>query len=402
MNTIKKLLALVLVTVMVFTLTACATNTKTESTVSEVDEVAESEETVKKTADESTEELSEEVSSAHTVTDHLGNEVELPYEINKIVVSNILPLPSVLTIFFDSAEKLVGIAPGSYSAAANSLLSELYPEILNASTDFTDGTTINVEELIKLEPDVIFCNATEVENIAALQNAGLPVVAVAVNKWNYDAIETLNQWIMLLSEIFPDNDKTEICATYSNEIFTMVQDKVKDIPDDERVNSFFLFQYNDTMLSTSGLHFFGQWWADSIGAKNVAEELDVDNIASVNMEQVYGWNPELIFITNFNQCAPEDLYNNTIGTYDWSEIDAVKNQNAYKMPLGMYRSYTPGIDTPITLMWLAKTAYPDIFADVDVTAEVIKYYKEVFGIELTAEQAESIFAPVGAAGSVFD
>ena len=40
-----------------------------------------------------------------TVTDHAGNEVTVPREINRIVVCDIYPLPSVLAVFFDSAEK---------------------------------------------------------------------------------------------------------------------------------------------------------------------------------------------------------------------------------------------------------------------------------------------------------
>lgn len=67
--------------------------------------------------------------------------------------------------------------------------------------------------------------------------------------------------------------------------------------------------------------------------------------------------------------------------------------------LGMYRSYTPGIDTPITLLWLAKTAYPEKFGDIDITQETKDYYKEVFGIDLSDEQANSIFAPVAAASA---
>ena len=79
----------------------------------------------------------------------------------------------------------------------------------------------------------------------------------------------------------------------------------------------------------------------------------------------------------------------------------MKNGRVYKMPLGMYRSYTPGVDTPITLLWMAKTTYPQAFADVDITEETITYYKEVFGVELTKEQAEKIFNPDAAAGSGF-
>ena len=79
----------------------------------------------------------------------------------------------------------------------------------------------------------------------------------------------------------------------------------------------------------------------------------------------------------------------------------MKNQRVYKMPLGMYRSYTPGADTPVTLLWMAKTTYPDYFEDIDITEETINYYKEVFGVELTKEQAESIFTPTEDAGTGF-
>ena len=39
------------------------------------------------------------------------------------------------------------------------------------------------------------------------------------------------------------------------------------------------------------------------------------------------------------------------------------------MPLGMYRSYTPGADTPVTLLWMAKTTYPEKFEDINITDE---------------------------------
>ena len=80
--------------------------------------------------------------------------MEVPDEINRVVVADIYPMASVLTVFFGSADKLVGIAPPCMSAAKNGLLGELYPEILNAETGFIDGTNVNIEELMKLEPDV--------------------------------------------------------------------------------------------------------------------------------------------------------------------------------------------------------------------------------------------------------
>ena len=77
------------------------------------------------------------------------------------------------------------------------------------------------------------------------------------------------------------------------------------------------------------------------------------------------------------------------------------NGRIYKMPLGLYRSYTPGADTPMTLLWMAKTTYPDLFSDIDMNARVKDYYKTVFGIELTDAQVERIFAPTAEAGAGF-
>ena len=334
-----------------------------------------------------------------TVIDHNGVEVTIPEKVERIVVCDILPLPSVLAVFFDSAEKIVGMSGNSMSAAENGLLGQLYPEILDAETGFIDGSTVNTEELMKLQPDVVFYSASRKEQGEQLRKAGFAAVAISVNKWDYDCIETLNQWAALLGEIFPENDRREAVAAYSEKIYKMVQDRVRDIPQRQRV--LYLFQYSETNLQTSGSKFFGQWWADAIGAVNVAQELTTDNSVAVNMEQVYDWNPELIFITNFTTAKPEDLYENTVGVYDWSGIQAVRNRRVYKMPLGMYRSYTPGADTPVTLLWMAKTAYPELFADIDILEETKAYYKEVFGIDLTENQAASIFAPATEAGSGF-
>ena len=384
----KKLICLLLAAVLALSLAACGGAPAPETTAPT--------ETAGETAPETT-----AAPTTHTVVDHLDNAVEVPYEVNRIVVCDIYPLPSALTVFFDSAEKIVGMPAPAMTAAANGLLGQLYPQILDAQTGFIDGSTINMEELLKLQPDVVFYSASQPQEGEQLRNAGIPALAVSVNKWQYNAIETLNNWIDLLSQVFPENDKTQVVREYSDKMYDLVQQRVSTLEEADRQRVFFLFQYTDTNMLTSGKQFFGQWWADAIGAVNVAQELEKDNSVAVNMEQVYAWNPSLIFVTNFTKFGPEDLYNNTVGTYDWSAVDAVKNHQVYKMPLGMYRSYTPGVDTPVTLLWLAKSAYPQLFNDIDLIAETKAYYQEVFGIALTDEQASAIFAPPAEAGTGF-
>ena len=395
MKKLAKTLSLILALVMVFSIVSCAkkpsepveTNPDNDTVTTTSPDDADTATDVVEPDDATVPEEPE----VKVVVDHNGNEIELPDEINRIVVCDIYPLPSVLAVFFDSADKLVGIPKQAMVAAKNGLLGELYPEILNAKMDYIDGTTVNVEELLSLEPDIAFYSADDAAMGETLANAGVPAIAVSASKWEYDAVVTLENWIDLLSEIFPENDRSEIVKAYSSDVVSLVNDRVENV--ETKKNLFFLFQYSDSSITTSGKHFFGEWWANASGAQNVGAELESAKSTPVEMEQVYVWNPEIIFISNYTTAQVDDIMNNTIGNYDWSEIEAVKNGKVYKMPLGMYRSYTCGVDTPVTLLWMAKTVYPELFEDIDITAEAQKYYKAVFDIELTTEQVEKIFAP---------
>ena len=336
------------------------------------------------------------------VVDHLGKSVTLPKRIERVAVCDVFPLPALLSVFFGSAERLAVIPPSSRTAAENSLLAELYPEILQADTSPVSGSSVNLEELMKAKPQVVFYNADNPSLGEALEKAGFCAVAVSVNSWDYDAAETLCQWLDLLTRIFPDSAavQTERIRDYCAETEARIRERVQTLAEAEKKKIFFLVQYSADSLVTAGRNAFGQWWAEQVGAIPASEELTQSNSAKVTMEQIYLWNPDMVFLTNFTTALPQDLYDNTIGNYDWSGIRAVQNRAVHKMPLGLYRSYTPGVDTPLTLLWLAKTVYPERFADCNLTEEAMRYYETVFGIRLSEEQAESIFSPVAAAGKI--
>lgn len=332
----------------------------------------------------------------HMITDMADNEVFIPNKVDRVAVTSIYPMASIVTVFLDSGEKMVGMHPACMSAAENGLLGELYPEVLEADTSFMDGANLNLESLIGLEPDVVFYSAGTKELGEALSGAGLNAVAVSVNKWNYDAIETYKQWINMLAEIFPEkSEAAEKVNVYSEKVYSQIQEKTASIPEEERKKVLFLFKYDDTAVITSGKNFFGQFWCDAVGAVNVAEGVEAENdTAQITMEQVYEWNPDVIFITNFTPAMPEDLYENAIGSDDWSSVKAVEDKNVYKLPLGTYRTYTPGIDTPITLLWMAQKVYPELFADVNIEQEIKDYYMDVYGVELTDTQVEQMCNPI--------
>ena len=203
--------------------------------------------------------------AARVITDENGDRVALPEKIERIAVVGILPFPSVVTVFLGSAEKLVGIPPASMGAAKAGLLGELFPEILKASTEYTAGLDLNIEELMKLRPDLVFYLAGNKEMGKMIKNAGIPAVAISPTKWNYDVLRTYDEWIKTLSQIFPESAKSKEVSAYSKKVYADIQKKVEKIKPEERKKVLFLFQYDDKRMVTSGRSFFGQYWCDAVG-----------------------------------------------------------------------------------------------------------------------------------------
>lgn len=329
---------------------------------------------------------------ARLVTDHLGRQVDVPDSVNRVVTTTILPYASVATVFLGGGEKIVGMHPVSMTAARTGLLGEIYPEVLKADTGFIKGANLNIESLMALHPDVVFVNAGDRAQIEQLENAGIPALAVSVSKWDYDVLKTYDAWLDLLGQVFPERSKTDKAAAYSRKVAATIAERTSKLTDAERRRVLFVFQYDAKRLVTSGRHFFGQYWCDAIGAKNVAEGVEADNQnAQISMEQVYRWNPDVVLVTNFTKTLPADIYAGAIN--DWSAVKAVAERKVYKLPLGIYRSYTPSADTPVTLLWMAKTVYPELFADIDLAHEVKAYYRELYGIELTDAQVAGMYEP---------
>ncbi len=337
-----------------------------------------------------------------TLTDHAGREVTVPTEPKSVVVLDILPLPSVLTVYLGSAETLTAIEPASMNAAKNGILAELYPEITEVNTEIMDGEDVNIESLLALNPEIVYYNAGNSAVCEKLENAGLTAVGVSPTKWSYDAIVTYNEWLKLLDTIYPEHAAANSVGDKVNAKSTAIYDEIAaataDIAEEDRQKVLFLFQYDENVMITSGEKFFGQWWCDATGALNAASEVAAENSnAKITMEQVYAWDPDVIVITNFTKTQPEDIYANAVGDDDWSTIKAVKDHRVYKMPLGTYRTYTPGVDTPMTLEWLAQAVYPELFS-YDLKEDIRSYYGDLYGVELSDEQIEKMYTPNRDAG----
>ena len=111
------------------------------------------------------------------------------------------------------------------------------------------------------------------------------------------------------------------------------------------------------------------------------------------MEQIYQWDPEIIYITNFSETLAEDLLDNKVNGQDWSKVKAVKTKKVYKIPLGIYRWYPPCTDAPLMLKWLAQKNHPELFREIRIEDEIKAYYQQFYQYRLTEQEIQKMLNP---------
>lgn len=335
--------------------------------------------------------ISANAQDTHTVTDRMGREVTVPTEINRIV-THFLPFPSAWFISTGSADEIVGMHPDSKQVAERALLGRIAPEVLKAETGFTEGNTVNAEELLRLSPD-IFVSYETMPAIADVERIGIPVLAMDVlSNSGGNVIKTYGGWLELLGEIAGQQDRAADIIGYANEALDRTRARIAEIPEEDRPGALFFARLEENSLKINAAGHFGHFWVTEGGNRNLAPE-GIPPLADIDMEQIYSLNPEVIFISNFSPTKPEDLYENRVTGQDWSHVKAVQNQRVYKVPEGIFQWYPPSADAPLMLQWIAQVTHPEAFDDYRIEDVIHDYYQRFYNYDLSDEEVALILDP---------
>ena len=325
-----------------------------------------------------------------TVVDQNGRLVKLPREINRVVMVP-LPLPSLYYVITGSCEKIVGINPGTKSKVKPSMLGVLAPELMNTASNFVKGKDINIEELLKLKPDIVFFWGLYPNQVQQFEAVDIPAVGVYTVKGG-DALETLRLWMKLLGKIFNEEVRASEMIAHNEKTMEIIDSRIREIPQEKKPRALILFRHSRRQIGIPGRDNYGQFWLKSTGAIDVAES--ISGMTDVNMEQIYKWNPDIIYISNFSKTLPEDLLNNRVKGQDWSRVKAIKEGRVYKIPLGIYRWFPPSADAPLMLKWMAQIHHPDLFNDYSIKEEIKHHSLRFYNYVLSDEQVENILHPL--------
>lgn len=388
----KKKLALILAALLCFGAAGCSGKEKAETTAAKTTEAgttkagtAENGATEAGTAVAGMETVPETESAADNaaamriVTDAYGEQVEVPAQIDSIVATN-WPYPALIYAVTGRTDMIKTMAEGSMEAYNISMFKVLAPGLEDLPTDCLDsGTDINFEELAKTEPDVVLCYKSVEEEIGEQIRA---INAVPVNT-KFGKFEDVQESIRLIGELFDCQDKAEKLVTFHKDTLAYLEGKREDQPTaEEKPVVLYITRENDGEYQVVCPTHLGANMVDLAGGRNATEEFVDLGSTTVSMEQILAWNPDIVLLSNFDDFTPEQFVDGTMGE-EWSRVNAVKNQKVYKTPIGIYRWDTLGVETPLTVEWMAKVINPEVYREYDFQDELKDFYETYIDYTLT-------------------
>lgn len=342
---------------------------------------------------EETKVAAEEKTGTHKITDHAGRELEIPDKIDRVVIDQVPILSTYMAYNEGKAPYIVGYAGSLKQVISNTVLQDIAPELLDTTNTVQGQSDINVEEIIKLKPDVIFYNAKNQDRYEKLAKTGVPCVGFVTMGADSpaDPINRYGEWLKLLEDVFDEKGKMDDFLGAGDDIVKDVEKRIATVPEDKRPSAMILWKYVEGTPIVAGKGTFGDFWLKRLGVKNVAQ--DAKGYAKVNVEEIYKWNPDILYLDGpgLLDIKRSDVYNNSVEGFDFSNLKSVKDKRVYNSKLGMWNWLTPNPDAPLVLAWLASETYPEAFQDYDLNKLIKDYYLKWYNYELSDEQIEDMF-----------
>lgn len=334
-----------------------------------------------------------DVNGTHTVVDHGGNTVEVPNKITRVVIDQIPILSTYMSYFQGSAPNIVGYCGSFKDTITKTVLKDIAPELMQSADTVYAQSDLNIEEVMKLNPDVIFYNANNASHAQILKSSGIPCVGFATvgGDTEADPLARYQQWLDLLEDVFGEDGKMDNFKNAGNAIIADVEKRIATVPEDKRPSAMILWKYSDGVPQVSGKGTFGTYWLKRLGVKDVVVD-EAKGFTQVNMEQVYRWDPDILFLDGpgLLSLKTSDVLNNKVSGTDFSTLTAVKNKRVYDTTLGMWNWFTPNPDAPLVYAWMAYNTYPEAFADYPLKETIREYYQKWYGYIVTDKDMEEM------------
>ena len=318
-----------------------------------------------------------------TITDQLGRQVAIPDNVNRVIVLQHQTLDILVQL--QSTDKIVGVL--------DSWKKQLGPEFARFSPALAamptpgDLTSVNIEAVLALKPDVVFItNYAPADMRRQLEQSHIPTVAISLRRDARNQADALNpsldnedesytqglkDGIRLIGDVVDRKGQAEKLIAAFEQPRENLGRKLASLSASQRKRVYMA----NPELTTYGSGKYTGLMMQHAGAMNVAAA-DIKGYKKVSMEDVLKWNPEVIFVQDRYPKVVDEIMSQP----QWKHIDVVRNGRVYLMP-EYAKAWGYPMPEAIALgeTWMAKKLYPERFADTDMQVLADHYYSNFYG-----------------------
>ena len=242
------------------------------------------------------------------------------------------------------------------------------------------------EKILACNPDIVISEFEDVEKSNALQEQlGVPVITLGAG---IEAVfgDKFSGSMELLGKVFAKDARAAELIKFVNDERTAIEDQVKNVAEEDKPSIYICGLGN--WGTTNHLMTAEKYISFQVaGVKNVVQGLGMDGVGPVEEEKFVELGEKMDIII-MDAAAVKNI--KPLYAEDNTMFDTCKAWQNGEVYLEMaYNAYYTNFEMVLINTWfIAKTVYPELFADVDMTAKTNEVTKMFLGQEL----AEQIFA----------
>jgi iron complex transport system substrate-binding protein len=315
------------------------------------------------------------------ITDMNGRKIEVPDPLTRVALFG-GPTGQIAYIL-GARSQLCAVTS---TLRGSELINAFDPTVKDLPGPRSTSGQINIEELLMSDPQLVI--AGNLDGSIVEKKTKIPV-AYTESTMNH-GFNLLRREIRFYASVFQKEARGERYISYLDKNIAFLQSRTKLIPKEKRKKVFNGYSHShlvtlggDTFMHERILTAGCIDAASAISTSGVKEGLH-SGLSEMSMEKVLGWDPDLLII---DSGTPEELYEDP----RWKNIKAIRNKQVFKQPVGIFIWDRPTAESAILYpLWLAKTAYPEYFKDVDMVREVKRFYSEIMSFNLSNTQAQAL------------
>jgi len=322
---------------------------------------------------------------ARPVTDLAGRVVEIPDAPVRIACLEVLCYPRLLML--GGQDRLVAMVrtAAPWMERSNPAVSAI-PSFLG---------TPNPEDVLALRPQVAFINKSYGLTGGFLSEAGIPALVAQPGRQARSAEEFVadaKAMVRLFGQVLGGESArlAEDWCAYFDERLDFVRQRVATVPPARRPSLYYV--RGPRVINTQGRGGYTTWVGELAGARMVVNQGTWGSKGDLSPETLLAWNPDIVVV---GRQYPLDV---VLADPRLADLAAVRTRRVYSTPEGVFY-WDGGPEQVLLLQFLAKLLYPELFADLDLAAEVKAYYARFYRTILTDAEVANLLQGRGPDGS---